>query len=94
MNKLIVPVALAAVGMVAAAAWSQTPPQPNPNVTIYFTTPLEQDASRTVRLQSINIPAKTGNNFPSAPGRPMVGGTRGRGYLYDQRPSPAHSQGR
>jgi quercetin dioxygenase-like cupin family protein len=67
MNKLIVPAVIAAVGMVAAAAWSQTPPA-NPNVKIYYTTPLENDASRIVRLQSVNIPAKGGNEFHRHPG--------------------------
>src|SRR5277367_1835179 len=67
MNKLIVPAVIAAVGMAAAAAWSQTPPA-NPNVKIYYTTPLENDASRIVRLQSVNIPAKSGNEFHRHPG--------------------------
>ena len=72
MNKLIVPaVIVAAVGMAAAAAWSQTPapaPAPNPNVKIYYTTPLENDPSRFVRMQSVTIPAKEGNNFHRHPG--------------------------
>jgi quercetin dioxygenase-like cupin family protein len=69
MNKLIVPAVIVATGMVAAAAWSQTPaPAPNPNVKIYYTTPLENDASRIVRLQSVTIPAKDGNNFHRHPG--------------------------
>jgi hypothetical protein len=67
MNKLIVPAVIVAFGMVAAAAWSQTPPA-NPNVKIYYTTPLENDASRTVRLQSVTIPAKGGNEFHRHPG--------------------------
>jgi quercetin dioxygenase-like cupin family protein len=69
MNKLIVPAVIVATGMVAAAAWSQAPaPAPNPNVKIYYTTPLENDASRIVRLQSVTIPAKDGNNFHRHPG--------------------------
>ena len=69
MNKLIVPAVIVATGMVAAAAWSQTPaPAPNPNVKIYFTNPLEKDDSRIVRLQSITIPAHEGNNFHRHPG--------------------------
>ena len=71
MNKHIVPAVIVATGMVAAAAWSQTPapaPAPNPNVKIYYTTPLENDASRIVRLQSVTIPAKDGNNFHRHPG--------------------------
>ena len=69
MNKLIVPAVIVATGIAAAAAWSQTPaPPPNPNVKIYYTTPLENDASRTVRLQSVTIPAGTGNEFHRHPG--------------------------
>ena len=67
MNKLIVPAVIATIGMAAAAAWSQAP-APNPNVKIYYTTPLENDAARFVRLQSITIPAKEGNNFHRHPG--------------------------
>jgi len=67
MNKLIVPAVIVAVGMAAAAAWSQAP-APNPNVKIYYTTPLENDASRSVRLQSVTIPAGGGNNFHRHPG--------------------------
>jgi quercetin dioxygenase-like cupin family protein len=68
MNKFIIPAAVVALGMVPATAWPQTPPQPNPNVTVYVNTPLEHDGSRIVRLQSIVIPAKTGNNFHRHPG--------------------------
>jgi hypothetical protein len=54
MNRLLVPsFVIAAAGMAISAAWSQTPaptPAPNPNVTIYYTTPLENDSSRFVRL--------------------------------------------
>jgi quercetin dioxygenase-like cupin family protein len=67
MNKLIAPAVIIATGIVAAAAWSQTPP-PNPNVKIYYTTPLENDASRTVRMQSVTIPAGQGNQFHRHPG--------------------------
>src|ERR1700719_3839282 len=67
MNKLIVPAIVVAAGMAAAAAWSQTPPA-NPNVKIYFTNPLENDASRIVRLQSVTIPPKGGNDFHRHPG--------------------------
>src|SRR5690242_14303810 len=67
MNKLIAPAVIVATGIGAAAAWSQTP-APNPNVKIYYTTPLENDASRTVRLQSVIIPAGQGNQFHRHPG--------------------------
>jgi quercetin dioxygenase-like cupin family protein len=67
MNKFIVPVVIVATGMVAAGAWSQTPPANN-NVKIYFTTPLENDAGRIVRLQSISLQPGQGNEFHRHPG--------------------------
>src|SRR5258707_11715010 len=67
MNKLIIPAVVAAIGAASAVAWSQAP-APNPNVKIYYTTPLENDALRIVRLQSITIPPKEGNNFHRHPG--------------------------
>jgi quercetin dioxygenase-like cupin family protein len=71
MNKLIIPAVIAATGMVAAASWSQTPPAnpaPNPNLKVYYTTPLEKDPSRIVRLQSVTIPPHSGNQFHIHPG--------------------------
>ena len=59
MNKLIIPAVVVAIGAACAVAWSQAP-APNPNVKIYYTTPLENDAARFVRLQSVTIPAKEG----------------------------------
>jgi quercetin dioxygenase-like cupin family protein len=53
--------------MVAAAAWSQTPPAPF-QTTRYFATPLEKDASREVRLQSVVLPVGAGNQFHRHPG--------------------------
>jgi quercetin dioxygenase-like cupin family protein len=67
MNKLIVPAVIAATALATAVAWSQAP-APNPNVKIYYTTPLENDASRIVRLQSVTIPAGQGNEFHRHPG--------------------------
>jgi quercetin dioxygenase-like cupin family protein len=67
MRKLIAPAVVAAVGLATAVAWSQTPPANN-NVVQYFTTPLEHDASRIVRLQTVNIPAGGGNEFHRHPG--------------------------
>src|SRR5260370_36902616 len=67
MNKVIIPAVIAAIGAASAVAWSQAP-APNPNVKIYYTTPLENDASRFVRLQSVTIPAGQGNNFHRHPG--------------------------
>jgi quercetin dioxygenase-like cupin family protein len=66
MNKLIAPAIIVAAGMVAAVAWSQTPPANN--VVQYFTTPLENDATRIVRLQTVNIPPQGGTPFHRHPG--------------------------
>ena len=69
MNKLIVPAIIAGACM-TAPAWSQTPApqgprfQPKP----YFEMPLEKDATRQVRLQSVVIPAGAGNQFHRHPG--------------------------
>ena len=69
MNKLIVPAVIVAACM-ATPAWSQAPApqgprfQPKP----YFEMPLEKDASRQVRLQSVVIPAGAGNQFHRHPG--------------------------
>ena len=69
MNKLIVPATMIALGMVAAAAWSQ-PSQPNSQFrpTPYFVQPLEKDPSRIVRMQSVIIPAGASNMFHRHPG--------------------------
>jgi len=67
MNKLIVPAIIVAGAIFAVAARSQTP-APNPNVKIYYTTPLENDATRFVRLQSVTLPAHSGNMFHRHPG--------------------------
>jgi quercetin dioxygenase-like cupin family protein len=66
MNKLAAPAILVAAGLVAATAWSQTPPANN--VVQYFTTPLENDATRIVRLQNVNIPPQGGTPFHRHPG--------------------------
>jgi quercetin dioxygenase-like cupin family protein len=67
MKKLISPAALVATGIAAFAAWSQAP-APNPNVKVYYTTPLENDPSRTVRLQSVTLAPGMGNQFHRHPG--------------------------
>jgi quercetin dioxygenase-like cupin family protein len=66
MNRLIIPAVVIAVAVVAAAAWSQTPPANNVN--IYFTTPLEHDAGSVVRLQSVSLQPGMGNEFHRHPG--------------------------
>ena len=71
MNKLIVPAIIVATGMVAAAAaWSAQSEQPGSGFQPkpYFQMPLEKDASRVVRLQSVVIPAGAGNQFHRHPG--------------------------
>jgi quercetin dioxygenase-like cupin family protein len=67
MNKLIIPAAIAVTGIAALAAWSQAP-APNPNVKVYYTTPLENDPSRIVRLQAVTFPPGMGNQFHKHPG--------------------------
>jgi quercetin dioxygenase-like cupin family protein len=68
MKKLIVPAVIAATGIAAVAAWSQQAPAPNPNVKVYYTTPLDKDPSRIVRLQSVTFPPGMGNQFHRHPG--------------------------
>ena len=69
MNKLIVPAIIVATGMVAAAAWSQAPQQaPGFQASRYFEMPLEKDASRIVRLQSVVMPPGAANQFHRHPG--------------------------
>ena len=53
MYRFIIPVAVAASALGAAAAWSQQGPF---QATRYFETPLEKDPSRVVRLQSEYMP--------------------------------------
>jgi quercetin dioxygenase-like cupin family protein len=67
MRKLIAPALIAAAGLAAAAAWSQAPAPAN-NVVQYFTTPLENDGARFVRLQNVNIPPGGGTPFHRHPG--------------------------
>jgi hypothetical protein len=57
MRKLIVSaMVIGAAAAVAAVAYSQPAPPTN-NVKVYYETPLEGDASKIVRLQSVTIPA-------------------------------------
>jgi quercetin dioxygenase-like cupin family protein len=63
MRKVIVfALAVGTAAAVAAVAYSQPAP-PADNVKVYYETPLEGDASKIVRLQSVTIPAGGGNNF-------------------------------
>jgi len=69
MNKLMIPVVLAATGMLAAPAWSQAPAAaPALQNNRYFTMPLEKDPTREVGLQSVTMPPGAGNQFHRHPG--------------------------
>jgi quercetin dioxygenase-like cupin family protein len=65
MNRLIIPaLAIGVLGAICDVSHLQAQPLPaNPNVTAYYTTPLENDSSRSVKLQSVTIPPGQGNNF-------------------------------
>jgi hypothetical protein len=68
MNRLVVPSVIIIAAAAGGVAWSQTPaPAPNPTVTVYYTTPLENDPLRFVRLQSVTFPAGQGNNSTVIP---------------------------
>ncbi len=66
MKTLVIPAIVIVAGLGAVTAWSQE--TPNPNVKIYYTTPLEKDPSRFVRLQAVTLPPMSGNNFHRHPG--------------------------
>jgi quercetin dioxygenase-like cupin family protein len=65
MRRLVVSaIAAGTLATIAAVAYSQAQQPPaNNNVTVYHTTPLEKDPSRVVRLQTVTIPARGGNEF-------------------------------
>jgi quercetin dioxygenase-like cupin family protein len=67
MNKLFVLAPFVATGMVVAGALSQTT-APAPNVKMLFTTPLEKDDGRFVRLQDTIFPPHGGVDFHRHPG--------------------------
>jgi quercetin dioxygenase-like cupin family protein len=72
MRKIIISAAvIAGVGMIAATAFTQTPPARTPPLQ-YITTPLEGDAAREVRLQSVTLPPGGGNTFHRHPGDQWV----------------------
>jgi quercetin dioxygenase-like cupin family protein len=69
MKTLMIPAVIAVTAWTAGAAWSQAPQggptfQPKP----YFQMPLEKDASRVVRMQTVVIPPGAGNQFHRHPG--------------------------
>lgn len=57
-----------AAATLAGAAVSHAQPTPANAVTVYFTTPLENDPSRVVRLQTVSTPPGGGNSFHRHPG--------------------------
>src|SRR5262245_66446243 len=67
MNKLSVPVIV-----IAASAFSTAAPAQNPAPRFqnkrYFTTALENDATREVGMQSVTAPPGSGNQFHRHPG--------------------------
>jgi quercetin dioxygenase-like cupin family protein len=66
MNKLVVPAVVVAANMLlASAAWAQAPALQNHR---YFTTPLENDPTREVGMQSVTMPPGAGNQFHRHPG--------------------------
>jgi quercetin dioxygenase-like cupin family protein len=67
MNKLIIAALVAAAGMCATAAWSQTA-APTAQNKRYFTMPLEKDPTREVGLQTVTMPPGAGNEFHRHPG--------------------------
>jgi len=69
MKKLMVPAVIAATAWTLGPAWSQAP-QPGPTFQAkpYFQMPLEKDASRVVRMQTVVIPPGAGNQFHRHPG--------------------------
>jgi quercetin dioxygenase-like cupin family protein len=66
--KLVIPaVILVAIGAASPSAWSQAP-APNLDAKTYYTTPLENDASRVVRLRAVTFPARADSGFHRHPG--------------------------
>jgi quercetin dioxygenase-like cupin family protein len=69
MRKLMISaVVIGTAATIAAVALSQPAAPPANTVVIYYTTPLDKDPSRIVRLQSVTIPAGGGNAFHRHPG--------------------------
>ena len=102
MNKLIGSTIVAATAMVAAPAWSQAPQAPPPapgfQATRYFELPLEKDASRIVRMQSVVLPAGSvpagtviavaANAVVSVMGAPTFGSSTHATLMMDSVPLP------
>jgi quercetin dioxygenase-like cupin family protein len=65
--KISIIAVLAAICMFTPAAWSQAA-TPAPQSNRYFTTPLENDPTREVYMQSITAPPGADNHFHRHPG--------------------------
>jgi quercetin dioxygenase-like cupin family protein len=70
MRKVIFSLAIAAATLAATASGAQTaaPAAPTSQTHAYFTTPLENDASRVVGMQVVTLPPGAGNQFHRHPG--------------------------
>ena len=69
MKQLMVTAVIAITACTAGTAWSQEPQRgPTFQASRYFQMPLEKDASRVVRMQSVVIPPGAGNQFHRHPG--------------------------
>ena len=67
-DKFTIPVVIFATAAASTIAWSQAPtPNPNPPK-VYYITPLENDASRVVRLRGVTFPPKLDSGFHRHPG--------------------------
>ena len=69
MKKLMATTVIAITACAAGTAWSQAPQGgPRFQASPYFQMPLEKDAFRVVRMQSVVIPPGAGNQFHRHPG--------------------------
>jgi quercetin dioxygenase-like cupin family protein len=66
MDKFTIPVVSFAIAAASTIAWSQAPAPIPPKV--YYITPLENDASRVVRLRGVTFPPKLDSSFHRHPG--------------------------
>ncbi len=66
MNKLTISVVILAIASASTIAWSQAPAPNLPKV--YYITPLENDASRIVRLRAVTFPPNLDSGFHRHPG--------------------------
>ena len=67
MNNVMIRAIIVAIGVASPGAWSQAQ-APNLDAKTYYTTPLENDASRVVRLRAVTFPARGDSGFHRHPG--------------------------